>query len=118
MKRIDIHVHSDEHERATKERHAEIIGLLNLLRKEIVATSKELLAASAVVRDAVNQLPAAIDKLEADLTAAIAKLGTIPQDVQDDIDAAVENLKSSLDTAQKAVADAADGVDEGATSPQ
>jgi hypothetical protein len=94
-------------------------SLLDISRKvtKLMATSTELLDASAALKAKVDAFGPAVDAAEARLTAAIAQLGTIPPAVQADIDAAFETLRGAGDSADTIKADLEDGVDEAATPP-
>lgn len=58
-------------------------------------------------------LPAAIDALEAAVTAALARAGLTPEE-QAAINDAFDKVTALTDGLNKAVADATDGIDEGA----
>lgn len=79
--------------------------------------TQDILDAVKDVKAAVEQFPAAIDKLEADVTAAINKSTTMSQADKDALTQATADLRSSLTTATTALADAADGIDEAANPP-
>ena len=75
-------------------------GISQVLNKmeTLMATAKDVLELAKVLK-------ASVDTLEADVTAALAKLPSIPADVQADIDEAFATMTLT-------VADAADKVDE------
>lgn len=98
--RIDMHHHFHH---VADDPLLVILSKLKSQGAQIMATAGEVLALARATRSAV-------DKLEADVTAALAKLPSIPADVQADIDAAFAELSAT-------VADAADGVDEASTPP-
>jgi len=90
------------------------VSLATLTRKvtTIMATLDELVGAVAGVATAVAPLGAAIDALEAAVSAA----GGISAADQAKIDAAFASLQSIATAVNAAVADAGDGVDEGASA--
>jgi hypothetical protein len=77
-----------------------------------MATTQELVALANATAAEVAKFGPAVDALEAAVTAALAKIPTIPPQAQADIDAAFAALQGAVTGAQAAVADAADGVDE------
>ena len=82
-----------------------------------MATTKELIEVANAASQGITDLAVAINALEASVTAALNKLPEVPQDVQDDIDAAVGTLRAAAQQAAEAVLDAADGVDEAKLVP-
>lgn len=84
--------------------------------RQIMATLEDLTQAVADAKTAVDQFPAAVDALEAKITAALANAG-LTAEQQAAIDGAVADLRGVSNTAQGAVADAADGIDEAAQTP-
>ena len=83
----------------------------------MAATTKELIEVANAASQGITDLAAAINALEAAVTAALDKLPEVPADVQADIDAAVDTLRTAAHNAAAAVADAADGVDEAKLVP-
>ena len=79
-----------------------------------MATTAELVEIANVAAAEIAKFGPAVNALEAAITAALAKLPTIPPAAQADIDAAVATLQGVVTDAQAALADAADGVDEAA----
>ncbi len=128
---FDIHIyHYFPGGPAEESKLADILRGIHHLTKgqaNIMATLDELVAQTAATKDAVvalktstDKIPAAVDALEAAVTAAIAN-APISAANQAKIDAAFENLNNVAtdvtDSAAKldaAAADAADGVDEAA----
>ena len=110
---IHIHLHDDQ----VSQRLDHIVTLINKLGASFMATSKELIAVANVAAKGITDLAESINTLEAAVTAALAKLPTIPADVQADIDAAFATLQQAGVDAAAAVADAADGIDEAAIVP-
>jgi predicted sugar kinase len=110
------HIHIHLHNVA----NAEILAALSQLKAQgvtIMASAADLKALANTIKDEVGKFGPAVDALEAAITAALAKLPTVPADVQADIDEAFDTLGAVLTSAQAAVADAADGVDEAAPTP-
>ena len=98
----------------------EILSRLDAIDKQlrkIMATSKELLELAKAVATEVGNLGTAINTLEAAVTAALAKIPSIPPEVQTEIDEAMAALQTAFTDATAAVADAADGVDESVVVP-
>jgi hypothetical protein len=94
---------------------ASLLGALAQLKTQgalQMATTQELVALANATAAEVAKFGPAVDALEAAVTAALAKIPTIPADAQADIDAAFATLQGAVSGAQAAVADAADGVDE------
>jgi uncharacterized protein YoxC len=86
------------------------------IERKIMATLADLTQAVADVKTAVDQFPAAVDALEAKITAALANAG-LTAEQQAAVDGAVADLRNVANTAQGAVTDAADGIDEAAATP-
>lgn len=82
-----------------------------------MATTQELVDLANAAAAEIAKFGPAVDALEAAITAALAKIPTIPADAQADIDSAVAILQGVVSGAQTALADAADGVDEVAVPP-
>ena len=82
-----------------------------------MATTTELVALANAAAVEISKFGPAVDALEAAVTAALAKIPTIPAEAQADIDAAVATLQGVVAGAQSALADAADGIDEVTVPP-
>ena len=82
-----------------------------------MATAKEVKELALGIATSVGPLANAINALEAAVTALKAQVGTIPADVQQDLDDAFAALRGVSDGVNAAVADATDGVDEAAPTP-
>jgi phage shock protein A len=89
-------------------------SLLNVLLtlEKTMATVEQLAQAVTDLKAAVAPLPQAIDDLEAKITAALA--GALTPEQQAKIDAAFAEVGETMSTVATALADASDGVDEGA----
>jgi hypothetical protein len=99
---------------------ASVMGALTQLKvqqEKHMATTQELVALANAAAAEIAKFGPAVDALEAAVTAALAKIPTIPADAQADIDAAVASLQGAVTSAQTALADAADGVDEVTVPP-
>ena len=99
---------------------AAILARLDLIYshvRKLMATSKELLDLANAVAAGIPASAAAVDALEAKVTAALAQIGGVPADVQADIDTAFAALSSAVAGLSAVSADAGDGVDEAAPAP-
>lgn len=77
-----------------------------------MATLEELVQVNAELSGKVNQFPEVVNNLEAAITAALASVGlTAAQQAM--IDEAFATAQTALGSAQAAIDDAGDGVDEG-----
>jgi hypothetical protein len=114
--RIDVYHHDTMVGEDVVESLRSIRRLLHELKLQGVSnmsTSTELVVLAQAIADEVAKFAPAVDALEAAVTAALAQVpGGVPPAVQADIDAAVAILQGVADNATKAVADAADGLDE------
>lgn len=77
-----------------------------------MADSKQVLAKVQEALEAVQAIGPAVDSLEAKVTELVAKIGTVPPEVQADLDAAFDALSGVVAAAGVVAADASDGVDE------
>lgn len=84
----------------------------NIMTQEV----DDLKTAVTEVMTAVDQLPGVVDAFEARITTLIANSGMSQAD-KDAVTAATADLRSSVAKALAAVADATDGIDEGAPTP-
>ncbi len=75
-----------------------------------MATSQELVAAVDALVTAVEPIAGAVDALEQAVRDALAQIGTIPPEVQADIDAAFAKVQAVTGTVTAAVTDATDGL--------
>lgn|SRR6185369_3687682 len=97
---IHVHHHGDP----------KLVAAINKLGEIIMATSKELVAAVDALVAAVEPLPAAVDALEQSVRDALAQIGTVPAEVQADIDAAFAKIQTVTGSVTAAVTDATDGL--------
>jgi hypothetical protein len=114
--RLDVYHHGTIESQDVQKTLDKILCLLQEIKSigvSNMSTSTELVVLAQAIADEVAKFAPAVDALEAAVTAALAQVpGGIPPEVQADIDAAVAILQGVADNATKAVADAADGLDE------
>ena len=107
-----IHIHLHDGQDGVLHRLDQIVTLINKTGVTIMASTTELLALSKTAAEVISKFGPAVDALEAAVTAALAKLPSIPAEAQAEIDEAFLNIQGIVAGGNAALADAADGVDE------